>query len=179
MIPIDAIDTSLSSETLSLQQSLSAAVASGSAHDIRVELDALRTFYDNLWEVEGVLKSAQQATQSQAMVTTVRGIGTTIGEAFEGSVPGVDEAVNAALDNVSGTSDGLGSVLPALHAIVVKNLRAVYDTYMAYLDADNSGASGLSSAASQTVQNHWNGNADQILATVLGNEVGSLVKRIF
>lgn len=179
MLPIDAIGATLSAETASISQKLSAAVASGSAHDIRVELEALHTFYNELWQVEGVLQQAQQSTKEQATFNAVRGIGTEISEVFEGSVPGVDQAVNAALGNVSGSSHGLGSVLTALHAIVVKNLQAVYDTYMAYLNADNSGASDLTSAASQTVENHWNGNADQITATVLGNEFGSLAKRLF
>jgi hypothetical protein len=174
MIPIDQIGTSLGAETETLQNNLATAMASGSEHDIRVELDALRTFYDNLWEVESVLHKAQQATKDQALVTEIRGIGTTIGEIFDGSVPGVDDAVTAAQNNLSGSSDGLGSVLPGLHAIVIKNLRAVYDTYMAYLNADDGGASGLSSAASKTVDQSWNTNAADITATVIGNELKGL-----
>lgn len=161
--------SSLNAETATLLEKVNDAVMSGSAHDIKVEMAALQTFYENLWQVEGVLKDAQQAMQMQAGLTSVGDIGVSIREIFDGSVPGVDEAVNAALDNVSGATDGLGKVLPALHAIVIKNLRAVYDTYMAYLNADDSGASRLNSAANQAADQSWTKSSDEIYSKVSEN----------
>lgn len=175
---VATIGSALGAEVAMFQTNLSGAT---SAHDIRVELASLQKFYDQLWQVEGELQKAMHTTANQAAMTEFQGAVSGIGAALEGagSVPGVDAAVNAAMKNVSGATDGLGTVLKAMHAIVVQNLQALYDTYMHYLDADHSGAAGLSSAASNEVTGHWQRNQRNLDTTVAGNEIVREVGIVF
>ena len=52
---------------------------------------------------------------------------------------------------------------------MVRNLEAVHDTYLAYLEADQNGAQALSAAAKTSLNKNWAGIDDsEVLAGVTG-----------
>lgn len=157
-----------SGETTKLIGEFNRAVASGNTQSIAVELQALQDFYKRLGQVEQQMESAVNKLRETSMSTGMHEIADTLGEIFSESVPGVDAAVRSGQDNMSGNSNGLGQVLPRLHMTVRKNMWALYETYTAYLQADETGSQELTSAASQQLDDTWN-NATSGSPHVAGN----------
>lgn len=145
-----------SSATTELLDQFNEAVNSGDAHSIAVELEALEAFYGHLGKVEAQLESAVNRLSGTALDASIDKIVGDVDNFLDGqSIPGVEDAVRNAQNNLSGSGNGLYQVMKRLHMTIRKNMWALYDTYTAYLQADEDGSQGLSTAADNGLGKIW------------------------